>query len=186
MSIQLASQAIMSIQLASQATTQQPDGIRPRDSARPTSRTSSSPWNPPHPEPIAAARELTHGRMVDVAFEVTGLGPLIASEFQVVRAGGRFVILSTPRSSPTSFDFCDVNELSASIIVNSHPPPGSTFEQWTHSRHAELFVELVDAGALVVSDLTTDRPRYSEAPDTYVRLLEDRSRSPAMVFSWDD
>jgi 2-desacetyl-2-hydroxyethyl bacteriochlorophyllide A dehydrogenase len=140
-------------------------------------------------DPIAAARELTHGRMVDVAFEVTGLGPLIASELKVVCAGGRFVILSTPRGSPTSLDFCDVNELSTSIIgahVDSHPPPGSTFEQWTHTRHAELFFELVHVGALVVSDLITDRPRYSDAPAIYARLLEDRSRSLATIFSWDD
>jgi len=145
--------------------------------------------DPTEGDPIAAARELTRGRMVDVAFEVTGLGPLIASELKVVRAGGRLVILSTPRGSPTSLDFCDVNELSVSIIgahVDSHPPPGSTFEQWAHSRHAELFFELVYTGALVVSDLITDRPRFSDAPAVYARLLEDRSRSLATIFSWDD
>ena len=140
-------------------------------------------------DPIEAVRELTHGRMADVGFEVTGLGSLIASELKAVRAGGRFVILSTPRGVPTSLDFCEVNELSTSIIgahVDSHPPAGSTFEQWTHVRHAELFFELVHAGALVVSDLITDRAHYSDAPATYARLLEDRSQSLATIFSWDD
>jgi 2-desacetyl-2-hydroxyethyl bacteriochlorophyllide A dehydrogenase len=137
-----------------------------------------------------AVANATRGRMADVVFEVTGNAALIPQEFEVLRTQeGRFVLLSSPRSS-TTFDFHDLcNRPSHTIIgahITSHPVTESFDAPWTKGRNAELFFDLVADGELELEGLITSRRPWQEACQAYRDLLSDRSSSLAVVLDWDD
>jgi 2-desacetyl-2-hydroxyethyl bacteriochlorophyllide A dehydrogenase len=134
-----------------------------------------------HPERLAVR---------DIVFEATGSSRLIPGEFEVLRREqGRFVVLSSPRGEATHFDFHDLaNRPSHTIIgahVNSHPTVETPQAPWTLARHAELFFDLVSDGELDLDPLITHRLGYGEACEAYRALLEDRSKSLAVVLDWD-
>jgi len=112
-------------------------------------------------------RSATHGRMADVAFEITGDPSTIPNQVRVLRKQGRFVILSSPRG-PCLFDFHDLcNSPSYTIIGahnSSHPQAETLNNPWTNHRHAELFFDLVADGRLDVGRLISHRLPYSDAP----------------------
>lgn len=147
-----------------------------------------------HPERLSLrdiVASATRQRMADVAFEATGNSQLIPSEFAVLRRQqGRFVVLSSPRGQPTSFDFHDLaNAPSHTIIgahISSHPPVETAQTPWTLARNAELFFDLVSDGELELDPLVSHRLAFGEACDIYRTLLEDRSQSLAVVLNWDD
>ncbi len=132
----------------------------------------------------------TRGRMADIVFEVTGNAALIPQEFEVLRSQeGRFVLLSSPRSS-TTFDFHDLcNRPSHTIIgahITSHPTTESFDAPWTKGRNAELFFDLVADGELDLDGLITNRRPWQETCQAYRDLLADRLSSLAVVLDWDD
>jgi 2-desacetyl-2-hydroxyethyl bacteriochlorophyllide A dehydrogenase len=132
----------------------------------------------------------TRGRMADVVFEVTGNPSLIPEEFEVMRPQeGRFVVLSSPRSS-TNFDFHDLcNRPSHTIIgahITSHPVVESAETPWTRRRNAEHFFDVVADGELELESLITHRRTWPETCQAYKDLLADRSASLGQVLNWDD
>jgi threonine dehydrogenase-like Zn-dependent dehydrogenase len=133
----------------------------------------------------------TRGRMADIVFEATGSSQLIPSEFEVLRREqGRFVVLSSPRGAPTTFDFHDLaNRPSHTIIgahINSHPAVETPQTPWTLARNAELFFDLISDGELDLEPLVSHRLAFGEICDAYRTLLADRSKSLAVVLNWDD
>ena len=133
----------------------------------------------------------TRKRMADVVFEATGIAGLIPGQFEVLRPQqGRFVVLSSPRGAPAPFDFHDLaNAPSHTIIgahVSSHPPVETPDTPWTIARNAELFFDLISDRELQLDGLISHRLGFEEGPETYRTLLDDRSRSLAVVLDWDD
>jgi len=130
---------------------------------------------------------LTRGRRADVVFEVTGDPDLIPGQVAALRRMGRFVILSSPKG-PSLFDFHDLcNSPSISIIGAhnmSHPRCEEGDNPWTQLRHAELFFDLLAAGDLDLAPLITHRAPYTQAPDLYRMLVEDRSQALGVVLDW--
>ena len=136
-----------------------------------------------------AVEEWTRGRLADVAFEVTGVPSLIASEFAALRRQGRLVILSSPRGT-TEFDFHDLCNWPSTTIIGahngSHPAQATGDNPWTQHRHCELFFDLVADGELDVAPLITHRASWRDAPAMYAMLLADRSQAMAVVLEWTD
>ncbi len=148
-----------------------------------------SAFDPSESDLVEYVRQRTQGRMADVAFEVTGAPDALAGQIAVLRQQGRLVLLSSPRSATSQFDFHDLcNAPSISIIGahnSSHPPhpgPGA----FTQHRHAELFFDLVAAGELDVAPLISHRASFAEAPALYGMLREDRTRAMGVVLQWSD
>ena len=144
--------------------------------------------NPRTDDLVKTVKERHHGRLADVAFEVTGDPTLIPAEFEVLRRQGRLVVLSSPRG-PTSIDFHDLCNFPGFTIVGAHEmthPAAETLENpWTHRRHFELFFDLVAAGRLEASSLVRDNFSYLSAAEVYSHLLADRSRFMAVTFDWN-
>ena len=94
------------------------------------------PINPTKQDVGEVVSEHNAGRLADVVFEVTGNADLIASEMQVLRPVGRFVIVSSPKR-PVNFDFHDLcNNPSFSIIGAhnfSHPEAATSLNPWTQN-----------------------------------------------------
>ena len=147
------------------------------------------PVNPSSGDVVETVRKATHGRMADVVFEVTGNQDLIPKEFACLRRQGRFILLSSPRGA-TQFDFHDLcNGPSFTIIgthILSHPKHGELDLPWSMRRNGELLLDLVAGGELVLDPLVTRRGNYTEGPDLYRMLLEDRSQSMGIILEWPE
>jgi 2-desacetyl-2-hydroxyethyl bacteriochlorophyllide A dehydrogenase len=144
--------------------------------------------NPERENPVEVADEITRGRMVDVVFEVTGNPEVIPREFDLLKRQGRLVILSSPRGTTREFDFHDLCNAPSYTIIgahnSSHPRYETPYNQWTQKRHAELFFDLILDGELDMRPLISHTVPYSQAPEIYAMLLEDRSRAMGVVFEW--
>ena len=145
--------------------------------------------NPKNKDAVDTVSKLTNGRMADVVFEVSGNPDLIPNEFAVLKRQGKIVILSSPRGITRNFDFHDLcNSPSYTIIGahnGSHPQFETPYNQWTQKRHAELFFNLVADGELDVKPLISHRGKYSEAPEFYKMLIEDRTQAMGVIMEWD-
>jgi 2-desacetyl-2-hydroxyethyl bacteriochlorophyllide A dehydrogenase len=141
-------------------------------------------------ELLAQVREITRGRMADVAFEITGNQRVIPMVVRLVRRLGRVVLLGSPRGK-VELDFHDeVHTLGLQIIgahVSTHPEVETPYNPWTPERNGELFFDLVMAGKLQVAELITHRLPWRDAPAAYERLATDRTKVMGVVLEgWTD
>jgi 2-desacetyl-2-hydroxyethyl bacteriochlorophyllide A dehydrogenase len=132
-------------------------------------------------------RDANRGRLADVVFEVTGNPKLIPDEFRVLARQGRFIVLSSPRG-PTPFDFHDLCNAPSFTIIGTHemstPSVATPDNPWTARRNCELFFDYVAERRIEVDPLISHRVPFSEAPDIYMQLLEDRSSAMGVIIDW--
>jgi 2-desacetyl-2-hydroxyethyl bacteriochlorophyllide A dehydrogenase len=130
---------------------------------------------------------ITGGRMADVVFEITGSPDAFPGAVRMARKLGRVVVLGSPRG-PVTIDLHDeVHTLSLEIIGahnSGHPPVETPQNPWTTRRHMQLFLEWQAAGVVDIRPLITHRYDWSEAPDAYAMLLEDRTRALGVLLRW--
>lgn len=143
--------------------------------------------NPTAEDPVDVVSKLTNDRMADVIYEVTGNPSVLPEEFKVLRRQGRAVILSSPRG-PSTFDFHDLCNAPSYTIIgahnSSHPPENVNDLPWNQKRHRILFLDLIAGGDLDIEPLISHRIPYTEAPEAYQMLLEDRSKAMGVVLNW--
>ncbi len=130
----------------------------------------------------------TRDRMVDCAFEVTGLPQTIPAAIRTLRRQGRFILLSSPRGK-TEFDFHDLcNSPSYTIIGThggSHPAVETLHNPWTRERHTEFFFDLLQDGELDLTRLLTRKVHFRDAPAVYQSLWEARTEELGVGFTWE-
>ncbi|MEA3337707.1 MAG: zinc-binding alcohol dehydrogenase [Chloroflexota bacterium] len=139
---------------------------------------------------IDELRRITHGRMADVVFEITGNQQVIPIALRMARPQGRIIILGSPRG-PVEIDFHnEVHSLGLQVIgahVSTHPDTATPCNPWTAQRNGELFFDLVQAGRLQVDGLISHRFSWQEAPSAYTMLAEDRTQAMGVVLEgWQD
>lgn len=144
--------------------------------------------NPSKTDIRKTVEEITRGRMMDIVFEVTGNPELIPKEFTILRRQGRMVILSSPWGPTSSFDFHDLCNSPSFTIIGahnmSHPQYPTLDNPWTQKRHFELFMDLLAGGELDIANLITHRVHYTEAPEIYYSLLDDRTQAMGVIIYW--
>ncbi|HTL52281.1 MAG TPA: zinc-binding dehydrogenase [Planctomycetota bacterium] len=145
------------------------------------------PVNPTSVKLLDRVKELTHGRLADLLFEVTGAPQVIAGEFEVLRKMGRAVMLSSPRG-PSQFDFHDLCNAPSYTIIGTHvssTPTEESFDNiWTRARNTELFFDHIARKELDIDGMITHRANYKDATKFYQMLLTDRSKAMGVVFEW--
>jgi 2-desacetyl-2-hydroxyethyl bacteriochlorophyllide A dehydrogenase len=143
--------------------------------------------DPTTTDPVAAVEDVTGGRRADVVFEVTGNPDAIPGEFDVLRDQGRLVLLSSPHGQTTLDFHDDVNAPSVEIVgahQTSHPPVETPQTPWTKARHADLFFSYLQRDRLSVDGLFSHSRPYTDAPDLYESLLDDRTDAMAVRLQW--
>jgi len=139
------------------------------------------------PELVDEIRTLTKERLADVAIEATGNPRIIPSLFKFVRRRGRVILLGSPRGK-TEVDFHDeVHTLGLQVIGAHnyvHPAHETPFNVWTQARDGELFLDLLAAKQIAVSDLISHRYPWHEAPAAYDMLLSDRTQAMGVLLDW--
>jgi 2-desacetyl-2-hydroxyethyl bacteriochlorophyllide A dehydrogenase len=135
-------------------------------------------------------RQITRGRMADVAFEITGNQHVIPTILRMVRRLGRVILLGSPRGK-VEIDFHDeVHTLGLQVIgahATTQPAVETPYNLWTSARNGELFFDLVMAGRLNLDDMITHRYPWREAPAAYHMLLADRTQAMGVVLEeWEE
>lgn len=132
-------------------------------------------------------RQVTQGKMADIVFETTGNADLIPEEFKVLHQQGKMCMLSSPRKA-TRFDFHDFCNAGSFKIIGAHissQTESPDFDNpWTCVRNSEVFFRMLYTGQMEVSSLISHRVSYTEAPQVYKKLLEDRTQSMGVIFNW--
>jgi 2-desacetyl-2-hydroxyethyl bacteriochlorophyllide A dehydrogenase len=145
--------------------------------------------NPRHQDPLGIINSITRGRKADVVFEVTGNPSVIPTLPPLLHRSGRLILLGSPRGK-TTIDFHDeVHTFGQRIIgahASNHPLVETPFNQWTHARNIELYLDLLGAGLVQTADLITHRFPWREAAAVYRSLMEDRTRTLGVILNWED
>jgi 2-desacetyl-2-hydroxyethyl bacteriochlorophyllide A dehydrogenase len=131
--------------------------------------------------------KLTKTRLADVVFEITGNPDVLPTGLKLLKSGGRFVILSSPRG-PSKVDFHDEVNRPSRIIIGTHiestPPEESPQNQWTYKRNVEFFYDLIVSHLIKIDHLITHTYPWSKAPEAYQFLLEDRTRAMGVILDF--
>jgi len=143
--------------------------------------------NPDREDLAARLAEITKGRKLDVAFEVTGNPAVIPTLPPLLKRGGKLVLLGSPRG-PSTIDFHDDVHTFGLHVIGAHAsnvaPAESPCNQWTWARSIELFFDLLGAGRLHVRDLITHRIPGREAPEAFRMLAADRTGARGVLLDW--
>jgi 2-desacetyl-2-hydroxyethyl bacteriochlorophyllide A dehydrogenase len=135
----------------------------------------------------AEIERITQGRLLDVAFDVTGHPAVLSAAVQLVRRLGRVVLLGdTPNPSQ---QYLGPGVLSNSIAIlgihgTAHPEESTDFAPWSRVEMTDLFFDYVAQKRMRVDDLITRSVSPLQAPEVYDRLLKDRSGQLGVVFDW--
>jgi 2-desacetyl-2-hydroxyethyl bacteriochlorophyllide A dehydrogenase len=147
------------------------------------------PVNPQRDNVKEKVREATRGRMADIVIEVTGMQTLIPEQIRLLHEEGTLGIVSGPRGM-TEMDFHDLCNIPSVRIIGvhngSHPKHATASDPWTKNRDVEMFLDLVADGDLDMAPLVTHKKPYTEAPEMYRMLLEDRTQAVGVLFDWRD
>jgi 2-desacetyl-2-hydroxyethyl bacteriochlorophyllide A dehydrogenase len=131
--------------------------------------------------------KVTKTRLADVVFEVTGNPEVLPTGLKLLKGGGRFVILSSPRG-PSMVDFHDEVNRPSRIIIGTHfasHPTQETFQsQWTVKRNVEFFYDLILSRLIRVDHMITHTYPWDKAPEVYQFLLKDRTQALGVILDF--
>lgn len=134
---------------------------------------------PAHEAPDALC-DLTGGP-ADLAFDVTGSAAALAGTTQLVRQGGRVVLLGDcPTPSRQTLGPRVVGD--SLTVMGVHASSGR--EPWTLDTMTALFFDFLADGRMSVDDLVTHRIAPEQAPDLYAALRTDRSAHLGVMIGW--
>jgi threonine dehydrogenase-like Zn-dependent dehydrogenase len=139
-------------------------------------------------EARATVESLTHGRMLDAVWDVTGHPAVLSQCIQLLRRLGRVVLVGdTP--TPTQ-QFLGPGVVSNAIAIlgvhsTSAAPYYSEHTPWPEREIIALFYDYLLQGRMNVKDLITHRYAPVEAPQVYARLQTNRADFMGVIFDWD-
>jgi len=132
--------------------------------------------------------EITDGRMLDAAFDITGHPVVLAPTTRLVHPLGRVVLLGdTPTPSRQVLGPRIVAD-SVSVLgvhASSAPEVATWRDPWSEAAMADLFFHLVESGRMDVDVLTTHRFTPDRAAEVYDELRRDRSGFLGVFLDWD-
>lgn len=136
---------------------------------------------------LDVVRELTDGRLLDAAFDITGHPAVLAPTTRLVHPLGRVVLLGDtptpsrqvlgPRIVADSVSLFGVHASSAPEVATLRDP-------WSQAAMTDLFFHLVETGRMDVDVLTTHRFTPERAADMYDALRRDRSGFLGVFLDW--
>jgi len=136
---------------------------------------------------VQPVRDITGGWMLDVVLDVTGVPAALAPSIQLLRRLGRLVLLG---DTPTPGE----QRLGPGVVSNSISILGihgyaiaeqrTPFTPWTTEEMSHVFFTYLRRGAMKVSDLVTHRCSPADAPEAYLKLLEDRRDALGVILDW--
>lgn len=136
---------------------------------------------------VGPVREITKDWMLDIVFEVTGHPAALAPSIQLLRRFGRLVLLGdTPTPSQQHLGPGVVFKSIAILGIHGYAVPDKTteFTPWTVEAMSSVFFDYLIRGKMNVSGLVTHRYSPLQAPEAYMKLVNDRSSAVGVLFDW--
>jgi threonine dehydrogenase-like Zn-dependent dehydrogenase len=136
---------------------------------------------------VEPVREITHGWMLDVVFDVSGHPATLAPSVQLARQLGRLVLLGDTPTPTRQYLGPGVVFNSVAILgIHGYMVPERTtpFTPWTVDRMSGVFFDYLMSGKMNVAELVTHRYSPLQAPGVYLGLLKDRSTDVGVIFDW--
>jgi threonine dehydrogenase-like Zn-dependent dehydrogenase len=114
---------------------------------------------------------------------------VIPSLLPLLRRGGRFILLGSPRG-PSTIDFHDEVHTFGLRIIGAHasntPSRETPDNPWTFERNTVLFLDLLQARRVNVADLITHHFSWRQGPEVFEMLLADRAPFRGVILHWED
>lgn len=135
-------------------------------------------------EPV---RQITDGWMLDLVLDVTGAPTALAPAIQLLRRLGRLVLLGdTPTPSQQHLGPGVVSDSIAILGIHGYaiPEQRTVFTPWTTGEMSSVFFAFLRRGAMKTSSLVTHRYAPADAPQAYLKLLEDRREALGVILDW--
>jgi threonine dehydrogenase-like Zn-dependent dehydrogenase len=124
----------------------------------------------------------------DIVIEAVGSAQAIVLAMDAARHGGTVVLLGSSRDLGRDLDWFRIAQERKLTLVGAHigalPARDASPGRWTYEQEGRLFLELLAAGRLDISDLVTWRPSPSECNQVYEVLAAGGREHVGIVFDW--
>ena len=125
----------------------------------------------------------------DVVLEAVGLPRAIATAMLCARVGGRVSLIGSARGLSWDFSIYELIQARQVEVIGAHisamPGDDISAHRWTYQAEGELFLKLLQDGALSVQELITWRARPKEANAVYECLVNGGGQQVGIVFGWN-
>lgn len=129
-----------------------------------------------------------HAIKADVVIEAVGTPQANVTAMHCAREGGRVVLLGSSRGLTRDWDLWNDAQKKHLTIIGAHisdmPENDASPLRWTYEQEGKLFLELLHAGRLRVSDLITWRAKPEECNAVYEVLAEGGRNHVGITFNW--
>lgn len=151
--------------------------------------------NPLRDDAKAAVAEFCGAAGLDIVIDTASSWKSLSQSLDLIRPGGRVVMLGIIRDAPTEADAAgffeayrrNMHAKEASVIGASndpHDPDGSTGLRFTRGRNIEEVLSHVATGSLDLTRFITHRYPIGELENVYRLLLDGGQDHLGVVFTW--
>ncbi|MFI5835810.1 zinc-binding dehydrogenase [Micromonospora sp. NPDC051300] len=141
----------------------------------------------PVAEAVAAIRDSTGGRGVDVVYDVTGAAAVFSCALGALTRFGRLVLLGDT-GRPAEQRLSKEVIVEGLTVVGAHDMHGefTATDQapWNNLRMGELFLRYVERGDMTVGDLVTHRVPAAEAARAYDLVTGRDPSAMGIILDW--
>jgi L-iditol 2-dehydrogenase len=144
--------------------------------------------NPLKVDLVEEIEKLTQGKGADVVIEATGNAELINRALKLVGEYGRLIILGSPRGTSEVNFYPEIHRKGIHIIGahnRTRPKHESYHGWWTQRDDSSLVLMLISSGRLNVRDLITAKMGFREAPEAYVKLINEKDSVLGIILDWN-
>jgi 2-desacetyl-2-hydroxyethyl bacteriochlorophyllide A dehydrogenase len=144
--------------------------------------------NPLEVDLVEEIEKLTEGKGADVIIEATGNPEVIHNAFKLAGEYGRLIILGSPRGTSEVNFYPEIHKKGIRIIgahERTRPKHESYHGWWTQRDDSSLVLMLISSGRLNVRELITVKMGFREAPEAYVKLINEKDSVLGIVLDWN-
>lgn len=133
-------------------------------------------------------QQLTEGRGLDVVIEASGYPDLLPELFDLMRIGGRIVLLGSIWHRKVELDLMPFHEKEL-VMIGAHQPkcpttPTAIFP-WTQQYNRAQILKYICQGTLNVDHLISHQLPYTDAETAYRLLRDQRDQSLGVILKWE-
>lgn len=133
-------------------------------------------------------KDLTGGKGVSVAIEVTGQGAGFDEALDCMANFGRIALLGCTRNKDFSIDYYRKIHCPGITVIGAHtqarPKQESAPGWFTEVDDMKAIMRLMGSGRLKLDNMESEMHSPEECPEVYQRLINDREFPPIVQFDW--
>lgn len=124
----------------------------------------------------------------DVVIEAVGSPPAIVTAIRCAKAFGKVVLLGSARGISRDFGMSELVQARGIRVVGAHigamPAIETSAGRWTYAQEGRLFLEMLEAGMISMTELVTWNAKPDEANAVYECLANGGGNQVGIVFDW--